>query len=93
MVYGNLTLENVRVNDNGYVCLNGLEKSMGVLGDEPRLSIHGNPYYCPPEVISGQGYDQGIDSWKLGVIAYYLHRGELPFRGATIKQLYRCILR
>ena len=92
MVYGSLTRENIRVNDNGYLCLNGLERSMGVVGEEPRLTIQGNPRYCPPEVITCQGYDLAIDSWKLGVVAYYLHRGEFPFKGRTIKELYHSIL-
>ena len=39
----------------------------------------GTPCYASPEIISRQVYDKATDLWSIGVLAYYLIYGQLPF--------------
>ncbi|MCB9558105.1 MAG: serine/threonine protein kinase [Deltaproteobacteria bacterium] len=48
----------------------------------------GTTPYMPPEQLRGDnGQDQRVDIYALGVIAYQLLSGELPFRGDSAAQL------
>ena len=39
----------------------------------------GTPCYASPEIISRKSYDKATDIWSIGVLAYYLIYGQLPF--------------
>jgi aurora kinase A len=39
----------------------------------------GSVVYSSPEVISGESYDNKIDVWALGVLAFELCNGETPW--------------
>ena len=39
----------------------------------------GTPCYASPEIISRKVYDKATDLWSIGVLAYYLVYGQLPF--------------
>jgi serine/threonine protein kinase len=44
----------------------------------------GSPAYTAPEVVAGQPYDgRAADMWSLGVIAYAIVAGQLPWRDVT----------
>ena len=42
-------------------------------------TVCGTPGYCAPEVLLGHAYDNSIDLWAVGVIAYILLCGFEPF--------------
>lgn len=44
-----------------------------------------------PEVIKGQDHSYPVDYWSLGVIAYEIIVGILPFQGDTVEQLFKNI--
>ncbi|KAF4665017.1 hypothetical protein FOL47_004836 [Perkinsus chesapeaki] len=46
-------------------------------------SVVGTPDYMAPEVFSGQGYDESIDWWSVGVIMYEMLFGGPPFSNET----------
>ena len=40
----------------------------------------GTPHFKAPEIIDGQEYDNKVDVWSAGCIAYYLYAGcSYPF--------------
>ena len=59
---------------------------------EGRLTTRcGTPSYCAPELLSGEGYGKAVDMWSVGVLAYILLCGVLPFVGAGRAELFRKI--
>lgn len=41
--------------------------------------------FMAPEVLEGKNYDQSCDTWSIGVIAYAILAGDLPFKGSDAK--------
>lgn len=37
---------------------------------ELRSTICGTPLYLPPEIMNGDKYDEKVDLWALGVMAF-----------------------
>jgi calcium/calmodulin-dependent protein kinase I len=55
-------------------------------------SICGSDFYLAPEVIKQEEYGREIDIWAVGVIAYVLLSGALPFFHQVLHKLYRQIV-
>jgi len=49
------------------------------------------PYAIAPEVLTGS-YNKECDLWGVGIIAYALFSGYLPFRGNTSSAIYKEVL-
>jgi serine/threonine protein kinase len=64
---------NVKITDFGFACF--------YKPGEGRKEVLGSPLYMAPEIISESSYDQKVDIWSVGVIAYILLSGRPPFRG------------
>ena len=48
--------------------------------DEPLTEVSGTPFYMAPEVVK-QSYGREADMWSVGVMAYQMLSGSLPFPG------------
>mmetsp|Transcript_64417 Transcript_64417/g.153667 ORF Transcript_64417/g.153667 Transcript_64417/m.153667 type:complete len:319 (-) Transcript_64417:37-993(-) len=55
-------------------------------------SICGSDFYLAPEVIKQEEYGREIDMWAIGVIAYVVLSGSLPFFHTVLHKLYRQIV-
>ena len=55
----------------------GLGKIIGP--NEKCSEPYGTIIYCAPEIILNKPYTKIVDSWSLGVLAYALLYGKLPF--------------
>ena len=51
----------------------------------------GTPYYISPEVWEEKPYDYKCDIWSVGCIIYEMCTLRPPFRGTSLKELYRNI--
>jgi 5'-AMP-activated protein kinase catalytic alpha subunit len=53
----------------------------------------GTPAYIAPEIIAEEGYDSGtLDMWSAGVVLYAMLYGNVPFKGADMKDLHKQII-
>ena len=59
-------------------------------GEKLDLSL-GSPLYMAPELVKEETYDNRVDVWSTGVIAYILLSGIPPFIGKTKEEIYDSI--
>ena len=45
-----------------------------------------------PELCKEQPYDNKVDVWSTGVIAYALLSGVAPFPGERHQEIYECVI-
>jgi len=71
----------IKLCDFGVACLlNPSEGETGLKG------VCGTPAFMAPEMLKGKRYDEKVDVWSFGVIAYVLLLGCLPFEPAAQTQ-------
>jgi calcium-dependent protein kinase len=92
IIHRDLKPENVLFSSGGPVSDNTVKiidfgLSRKFVTGETIKSMVGSPVYAAPEVLNGKGYGSQCDVWSIGVIAYVLACGNLPFRGNTQKDL------
>ena len=90
MIYRDLKLENILLDEKGHVKLTdfGLSKILDE-DNEKTFTICGTPQYLAPEVLLKKGYDKAVDWWSLGCVMYEMLSGRLPFcikRGMKLSQ-------
>lgn len=52
-------------------------------------NIHGTPSYLAPEIIRGDDFDGRADIYSMGVMAFYMLTGSLPFSAVTLAKMLR----
>ena len=85
IVYRDLKLENLMLDENGYLVLIDFG-SCKIIEEKTELqsSFDGSIDYMAPEVISGEGHGMMADWWSYGVLMYELLCGKPPFHeGST----------
>jgi tRNA A-37 threonylcarbamoyl transferase component Bud32 len=66
----------------------GIAKMIGASDLTQTGAAIGSPEYMAPELFASNLYDPRTDIYALGVIAFELITGELPFRGDSLAVLY-----
>ena len=81
MIYRDLKPENILIDSKGHIKLTdfGLSKIVTNI-EEKSFTICGTLQYIAPEIISGEGYNESVDWWSLGIIMYEMLTGKLPFK-------------
>ena len=92
IVYRDLKLENLMVNENGYLTLIDFG-SCKIVEDQNELesSFVGSPDYMSPEVINGEGHNLMVDWWSFGILIYELLYGIPPFHDEKIERCFDLI--
>eukprot|EP00010_Vexillifera_abyssalis_P003238 CAMPEP_0201563220 /NCGR_PEP_ID=MMETSP0173_2-20130828/79762_1 /ASSEMBLY_ACC=CAM_ASM_000268 /TAXON_ID=218659 /ORGANISM="Vexillifera sp., Strain DIVA3 564/2" /LENGTH=257 /DNA_ID=CAMNT_0047977873 /DNA_START=204 /DNA_END=974 /DNA_ORIENTATION=+ len=93
VIYRDLKLENVLLDQEGHVCLAdfGLAKMLEK-GTTRTSTICGTPGYLAPEILAGKPYGRGVDLWSLGVLIYELSTGVNPFLSNTTQETLKNIV-
>ena len=71
------------MTDFGFACFYQKDQKL-------ELSL-GSPLYMAPELCAEEEYDQRVDVWSTGVIAYILLSGMPPFVGQSKEKIYASI--
>ncbi len=84
VVHGNLKPRNILLAPNGAPVLDdfGLARLLEPEGPGTGQAALGTPAYMAPEQVQGQPVDGRTDQYALGIIAYQLLTGSVPFSGA-----------
>ena len=92
IVYRDLKLENLMINENGYLTLIDFG-SCKIIEDPNELesSFVGSPDYISPEIITGEGHNFMTDWWSFGIIIYELLYGIPPFHDEKIERCFDLI--
>ena len=73
-----------KVTDFGFACYIGPEAGL-------TMSL-GTPLYMAPEILKQEPYNDKVDVWALGVIAFCMLTSHYPFDGKSKDQIYTKIV-
>jgi serine/threonine protein kinase len=92
VIYRDLKPENILIDTNGHLKLAdfGLARQIDHQG---HFSLCGTFEYLPPEMLRNGEQTFAVDWWALGILAFRLHFGYLPYRHLNIKRLFEMIQR
>merc|ERR1712137_606817 len=94
VIYRDLKLENVLLDELGHICLAdfGLSKFLDN-SDNPRaFTMCGSHGYIAPEIIKGEPYSYAVDWFSLGVMIYELISTNNPFLGHSFQETSQATL-
>jgi len=74
-----LKLENIMINEDGYLVLIDFGLAKIVANDQTTTSFCGTPEYIAPEMVTGKGHGKPVDWWALGILIYEMLIGVTPF--------------
>ncbi len=84
--------QNMLVSKNGQLKITdfGIARALATISHEEKYEVvWGSPYYFSPEQANGKAPSPATDVYSLGVIAYELLAGELPFIADDSAELAR----
>ncbi|TNV80427.1 hypothetical protein FGO68_gene6259 [Halteria grandinella] len=94
IVYRDLKLENILLNDDGYISLVDFGISKQLSQEDPSrmsqqmpqnirgqrtFSVRGTPEYMAPEMLLQDGHSFPVDWWALGTLTYEMLVGQPPY--------------
>lgn len=81
---------NARLTDFGLAAVKGISDGESVLSRQLTTGLGGTiPYMAPERLREGKGGDELSDLYSLGVVAYEMLTGQLPYRGQGTGLVYQ----
>jgi predicted Zn-dependent protease/predicted Ser/Thr protein kinase len=86
VIHRDLKPHNIMLEPTGRVCVMdfGLARSVEASGLTHAGAIMGTPAYMSPEQAKGETADERSDLFSLGIIAYQMLTGKVPFKAETM---------
>ncbi|WFD19726.1 hypothetical protein MCAP1_001962 [Malassezia caprae] len=96
IVHRDLKPENILIGNTNDIFEKMVISDFGLARIMPQeglmLTSCGSPQYVAPEVLLGVGYDNLVDIWSCGVIAYVLLGGYTPFMASDLSSVFDKII-
>ena len=84
VIHHDVKPENILVSNEGVVKLTDFSLAVRMRKDYiSSKRISGSPSYLAPEIIRHKAYDERVDIYSLGITAYELLTGQLPYVGQS----------
>ena len=90
-MYRDLKPENVLFGKDGYLLLADFGLATKVAKNKLARSFCGTAEYLAPEMLKGQGHDQTVDIWTIGILLYEMLVGIPPFFHKNKHQMFYLI--
>lgn len=92
VLHRDLKLENILIRSDYSMAIADFGLSTNVTSTKQLVSQWvGSPEYASPELVGKISYNSEVDIWALGVIAYAMTVGQVPFVADNIQQLFQLI--
>lgn len=88
IVHRDIKLENILIDENMNIKLTDFGLSVLKRQNEYFYDEVGTPRYTAPEILSGEGYNESVDVWGIGIILFLLLTGKYPFDGSNRKNIF-----
>ena len=92
IIHRDLKSANIFLTKKGIVKIGDLNVSI-IAKKNLAVTQTGTPYYAAPEVWENESYNNKCDIWSIGCIIYEMAALHVPFRGTSIHQLYKNIMK
>ena len=92
IIHRDMKLENILINSRMSIKLT----DFGLCAIQNRENQYfydevGTARYTAPELLEGNGYNESVDVWGLGIIMFMLLTGKYPFDGSKRKSIFKRI--
>lgn len=91
IAHRDVSAANLTINMNGSIRLADFGCARRMSRQCKAYTHCGTPEYTAPEVIMNRGHGLRVDMWALGILAFQLLEGVVPFRGCDPFELYSAI--
>jgi len=92
VIHRDIKLENIYLSGEGEIKIGDFGWAIHNPKNLKGAEVVGTRCYMAPEILKGEEYDHSVDIWSLGIVAYEMLTGKVPFYGADDKQLEQNIL-
>ena len=93
IIHRDLKSANIFLTKDGSVKIGDLNVSKILTKMVTTYTQTGTPYFASPEIWNDQPYDYKCDIWSIGCIIYEMASLHVPFRGVSMQNLYKNVLR
>ena len=93
IIHRDLKSANIFLTKDGAVKIGDLNVSKILNKMVNAYTQTGTPYFASPEIWNDQPYDYKCDIWSVGCIIYEMASLHVPFRGVSMQNLYKNVLR
>lgn len=92
VIHRDIKPENILMDGEGHAKLADFGWSNMVSNADLRMTFCGTPDYLAPEMIRGEGHNESLDMWCMGVLLYEMTVGKSPFGSRSQETTCRLIL-
>jgi serine/threonine protein kinase len=92
IIHRDIKPENILIDGEGHAKLADFGWASMMNNRDLRMTFCGTPDYLAPEMIKGNGHNESLDMWCMGVLLYEMTVGKSPFGSRSQETTCRLIL-